>query len=586
MSRVRLRLFLIAWIAFSFFHQGGGDASNAHFALVRAIVEEGTFALDSYLFYSGIDGDESEPVLRRNSVRGGGFEQGGRRFVAEWPGGAPVREPVGDEETAALARFAASLDVDYVGGSFYSELAPGTAFLAVPAYFAIHRVERMLGMDPDDWWLLTVNAWLTRCASVGLIGAAGVVLLFSLACALEPESPRAALWAAVLLGFGSVYFPYATMLYGHVPAAVALLAAWAALAGPTPRPLVGGGLLGASCLFSYAVALPAAGLGLWALIRSPARLRVAVGAVVSLLPLAFYRQLCFGSPLPPGMEGGLDRDPAEIFEAFVGVTVSPFRGLFFSSPGLLLGLAGLAAWAACRRRRPSSVALLALTAGGVAANVLFRDWHGGWGFGPRFLIPVIPFLALPATTALRRFPRAGGALVALSATTVFLATAVDPQTPLGARLADRPGRPALLREPLSEYVVPVFSTGTAAPILDALVEAQLRRMRAFGEAEGFSAEEIEQELEWARGRAARRREQGAEDFPLTLFRGPVSAHPVGVYERRPAHLFRPPHPVPSWNAFNAGELLLPQRRASLLFLLLLLAPPGASLWTATRSRPR
>ena len=37
--RVQWRLFVAAWVAFAFFHQGGGWNQNARFAMVRAVVE-------------------------------------------------------------------------------------------------------------------------------------------------------------------------------------------------------------------------------------------------------------------------------------------------------------------------------------------------------------------------------------------------------------------------------------------------------------------------------------------------------------------------------------------------------------------
>ena len=41
----------------------------------------------------------------------------------------------------------------------------------MPAYFLLFHAERRLGFDPDDWWVLTVNAWLTTAFSVALLAA-------------------------------------------------------------------------------------------------------------------------------------------------------------------------------------------------------------------------------------------------------------------------------------------------------------------------------------------------------------------------------------------------------------------------------
>ena len=52
---------------------------------------------------------------------------------------------------------------------------------------------------------------------------------------------------------------------------------------------------------------------------------------------------------------------------------------------------------------------------------------------------------------------------------------------------------------------------------------------------------------------------------MALFSGPVSANPIGLYEGWWGHVFKPGEPELRWNAFNAGELLLPHSAGSLLF---------------------
>jgi hypothetical protein len=73
--------------------------------------------------------------------------------------------------------------------------------------------------------------------------------------------------------------------------------------------------------------------------------------------------------------------------------IAPGRSIFLYSPALLVALAG---WAALRRRLPT-VTVFALCM--FAARFLFvacrSDWYGGWAIGPRYLVPVIPFLLLP-----------------------------------------------------------------------------------------------------------------------------------------------------------------------------------------------
>ncbi len=85
--------------------------------------------------------------------------------------------------------------------------------------------------------------------------------------------------------------------------------------------------------------------------------------------------------------------------------LSPDRGLFVTSPVLLLTIPGARSLLAGRLKRE------ALLAAGIAGAFVifvasFSGWHGGSAAGPRYLLPVLPFLFLLAAAALGRFPRA------------------------------------------------------------------------------------------------------------------------------------------------------------------------------------
>ncbi|MBV7333836.1 hypothetical protein KFU94_37515 [Chloroflexi bacterium TSY] len=75
-----------------------------------------------------------------------------------------------------------------------------------------------------------------------------------------------------------------------------------------------------------------------------------------------------------------------------GLLISPGRGLFLYCPILLLALPGTF-W--FRRNRPwILVHILALTAVYVAVYGKWYMWHGGFSWGSRFMVVLMPFLAL------------------------------------------------------------------------------------------------------------------------------------------------------------------------------------------------
>ena len=162
--RPQLLLFLLCWITFGWFHQGGGWNQNARFAEVRAIVEQGRFALDDYLVY------RAEGDLRvRDKVENASFVRDGTRYILCWSVKDP-QAPVTVWPTSpspewgtpvAIDKFASSGDIGFgPDGHFHSNKPPGTSLLAVPIYFIAYHVERAFGINPDHWWTLNVNLWL------------------------------------------------------------------------------------------------------------------------------------------------------------------------------------------------------------------------------------------------------------------------------------------------------------------------------------------------------------------------------------------------------------------------------------------
>jgi hypothetical protein len=103
------------------------------------------------------------------------------------------------------------------------------------------------------------------------------------------------------------------------------------------------------------------------------------------------------------------------------------------------------------------VAVVAAVAGAyLCLNAGLNDWHGGWGTGPRHLVPVLPFLALAAGGLLvaRRPSRLEGAaytaLVAFSAGLMLVATAVQPEVP------------RWFGRPFEQFLFPAFTEGRLA----------------------------------------------------------------------------------------------------------------------------
>ncbi|HLV35278.1 MAG TPA: hypothetical protein VKY59_09205, partial [Spirillospora sp.] len=83
-------------------------------------------------------------------------------------------------------------------------------------------------------------------------------------------------------------------------------------------------------------------------------------------------------------------------ERLYGLTFSPAKGLFLISPFLLLCVPGLIAmWRRGHQQRPLVVALALSIAALFAFYASSVMWWGGHTVGPRYLIPILPFMTLP-----------------------------------------------------------------------------------------------------------------------------------------------------------------------------------------------
>jgi len=490
-------------------------------------------------------------------VSGGTFSERGHTFALAWYAGPGPLMPIApdappDARLLVVDAAAVTGDLAFARGHAHPNKAPGASIAAVPAYAVVWGLERVLRIDPDDAWVMTVNAWLAGAGGVGLLAALGVVVFWRVALRLSGDDEPASLFATIALALGTLYFPYATMLYDHDLVAVALLSAFAlAYGGTNVRRLFGAGLCaGAAVIASYLSVLALAILALYVLHRARARVvAFLAGTLPPLAVLGAYNLACFGrvvtsnyawqNPYFKDAQGGwLDifgRPDPGILAALL---VSPVRGVLFASPVLLIGVVGLVHMLRSRDKRPEGWLCVAMIVHILAFNMTFKAWHGGWACGPRYLIPALPFLALPialAWTPRRRLVAA--ALLGISIAGMAVVTLVDPQPPW-VELLDPPVSPPWTMSPIWSIDLPQ------------LVEGHPGR---YGE--GAWPQEI-----------------------LVRYTEPVSVNPGGIYEATPGRFFRLGTPMTRWNAFNAGELAFPGSRLSVLPLALAAAALGVFAW--------
>lgn len=238
-----------------------------------------------------------------------------------------------------------------------------------------------------------------------LVTAATALLLYSVARRLGFR-PATAFTVGLLYGVATFAVVYVKTLFGEPLAALLLLLAllgWLDYRehGGRRSPLLMGVALGALVGVNTVYALFPAFFGVWLLwyhrADLPTLLRPLALFVLPVLAwlalLALLNGLRFGSPLDSGYhfaegEGFTRPIPLGIY----GLLISPYRGLFWYNPLLLLALPGW--WMLRRRESALAWLLLALIGAQIIAFAGWWSWHGGIVWGPRFLLPVTPLIVL------------------------------------------------------------------------------------------------------------------------------------------------------------------------------------------------
>jgi hypothetical protein len=86
--------------------------------------------------------------------------------------------------------------------------------------------------------------------------------------------------------------------------------------------------------------------------------------------------------------------PGQLWRTIPSLLGSLDKGLFIFCPILLLGLFGWRAFA--RQHQAEAMLCGALIAENLLLTGAWHAWQGGWCWGPRFLVPLIPLWLLPA----------------------------------------------------------------------------------------------------------------------------------------------------------------------------------------------
>jgi hypothetical protein len=285
-------------------------------------------------------------------------------------------------------------------GRLRSDKAPGQPLLAVPVYM----VGRAFGALPANRVRIhgDLGLWWNTLWSSMVPFAVLLALLFS-ACA-RFASRRVSIAVTLALGIGTMMLPYSVNLFGHSLAALFAFGSWLVLERSRASPhraAIAGLLAGMAVLTEYETAIIVVVLVGYALVRERARIAwFLLGGTGPALVLAWYQWRAFGAPWHTTYFGG--EIDTKVEYALPGAR--GFVDLFFADRGLWVGapvaLIALVAVAYLARRGTPSARTHAIVA--LAIVIPYFVLAAGWSglalledSGPRYVIPVLPFLAVP-----------------------------------------------------------------------------------------------------------------------------------------------------------------------------------------------
>jgi hypothetical protein len=297
------------------------------------------------------------------------------------------------------------------GGRFYEVHDIGAIVLMLPAGIVAARAQAALASAPE--WRVPRSGAAVASLSYAILAA--LACWWTCRTLAEWYRPRQAFAPALALPFTTILTAYGRTAWDVLGCAAFVAGAMAAAAcaltrGGRRQIWMTAALLGVACSFRFSFA-PFAALTLALLFASGTQPRDRWGAAAVLLlvlaPSFAYNMIRTGAfwrppTTLPAYLAANNAIEGDIAAGVFGVLLSPNRGLFVFCPVLLLALGLPAVWA---RIAASERRLVAAFGAGARLYVVMiasrRNW-GAFGWGPRYLVPILPIAYVAAAIAFVR----------------------------------------------------------------------------------------------------------------------------------------------------------------------------------------
>ena len=356
-----LLFFLLAFV-FGYFYQHGSWNDNSRFDLIFAIVREGRLPIDT-------------------------FEDNG---------------------------ITATGDKAYYNGHYYSDKPIGPSLLGIVFYAPLYLMKLTLN-HPSQIGAMQIITFLV----IGLPSAFAGSLIYILCLYLSKSRFRS---FVVTLGItlGTMYFPYSAIFFSHQFTSALLFSAFFMIFFLKEKPetwkkrylCLIGLLLGWAFISEYPSALIIFPLVIyyvsivWRNTNNRNLHSILLPTLSAIIPISLqllYNKLCFGSFLSvaysyddnsyfrTSMQQGVMGIHWPDWNVLYYMTFHPLMGLFWESPILLLSTFGAVVLFLEHHFREEAILVACIICTYLVIMSGFYMWWGGDAFGPRYIIPVLPF---------------------------------------------------------------------------------------------------------------------------------------------------------------------------------------------------
>ncbi len=342
-------------------------------------------------------------------------------------------------------------------GQHYSKHGIVPSVLAIPFYVVGRLFERVApeAAIVDGGGFVRAGPVVYAVSMVGTFSTSGAVALLYLTCRALGFGQLGSVVAALSLGVGTFAWHYARTFMTEPTSMLSILLTFYGILrferGGGRIWLVVSGLAASLALLSHPRnAVAVAATGLWVLWNIWPRQRHHVGGaiqngilwvgpiLVGCAMIAVYNVGRFGTVQETGFGGKEFEFSTPIYVGLAGLVLSPGKGLFAYAPILSAGIIG---WFHFRNKHPVVAIAVAIIVG---AHLLFHAtyyaWYGGGVWGPRYLVVILPLLAIGVAALIREGVGRRGwmAFAALGGLSIFiqLASVLVPYVPYEEAMQD------------------------------------------------------------------------------------------------------------------------------------------------------